>query len=131
MYLMSYLETWGGGAGYFMLLSASGFVFLGMTVFSFIGDDGHDVPDAAYDDILDGDFGEDADIQQGLLKYLSFRNCVNYLLGFGFCGFTATLLGAHPILSGALALSGGFLCALIMYKLMAALRSPRICRFFP
>lgn len=130
--ILVYLEKLGPGAGYLILLIASGFVFLCMAVFSL-----------AAGDSCDGDFDTDAldhphdaagqsdDAPQTaesgngmeLFKYLSFRNCINYLLGFSFCGFLATQGGVQPFLSGLLALSGGFISAIIMYKLMTALYS--------
>ncbi len=137
--VLAYLEILGPGSGYLILLLASGFVFICMGVLSFVGGDTHGGPDS----ISDGDLSDSGppeqlddatghedvssaatiDSDQGIdfFKYLSFRNCINYLLGFSFCGFLAAQSGLHPFLSALLALSGGFISALIMYKLMSAL----------
>lgn len=140
---LAYLESLGPGAGYFILLLASGFVFLCMAVLSLAGGDTHDgtadVHDGSVDpgvaesgsgaehgqDALSDSGGHDADGGQShdFFKYLSFRNCINYLLGFSLCGFLASQGGAHPFVSAVLALSGGFISAIIMYKLMSALYS--------
>ena len=131
--IQAYLENLGSGAGYFILLLASGFVFVCMVVLSFAGGGDSDGADADAGGDLDSmdhvdapdsaDTADSHDSHQGLLKYLSFRNCVNYLLGFSFCGFLATRTGAHPFIGAMLALSGGFVSAILMYKLMAALYS--------
>jgi len=130
--IRAFLETLGSGAGYFILLLASGFVFLCMVVLSFAGggdsdgagaDSGGDLDTAGHTDSSDTADTADShsDSHLGLLKHLSIRNCVNYLLGFSLCGFLSTLAGAHPFVSGMLALAGGFFCAIIMYKLMGLL----------
>ncbi len=138
--VLAHLESLGAGAGYFILLLASGFVFVCMIFFSFLGGDTHDgsgdVPDGHFDlhtpdgsqDVPDNDGDlpspeSGADHGPDLFKYLSFRNCINYLLGFSACGFMASLGGLHPFVSAVLALSGGFISAIIMYKLMAVFYS--------
>ncbi len=137
---LAYLESLGPGSGYFILLLASGFVFICMAVLSLAGGETHGGSESVLDGDLDsgslehsyteaeqGDVSssDTVDAEQGmdLVKYLSFRNCINYLLGFSFCGFLASQGGLHPMLSALLALSGGFISAIIMYKLMAALYS--------
>ena len=148
--IVAHAEQLGPGVGYLILLTASGLVFLAMNLLS-LGEhdgggadlpDGLDAPDvldiadvadvADVSDIADApdsgdvDFEEGGEIEAGtrsIFHYLSFRNCLNYLIGFGAGGYLATLSGAHPGVAALCALTGGGVCALLLYKFMALLYS--------
>ena len=97
---------------YLVILIPSLLVFFAMTFLSSDDADGGDIADADT-----GSSGRSA----SLYSYLTFRNCINYLIGFGAGGALAQSAGAHPALAALCAVSGGAISALAMYKLMAGL----------
>ncbi len=127
-FFTAYLHGLGGGLAYVIIFASSTAIFLVMTFLSLDGADG-DAPDAldgAGDDMggPDAPDGDHAGHQpKGLLQYLSFRNCINYLMGFGAAGFLAQHAGLHPALAAICALMGGGVAAAVIYKLMLAMHA--------
>jgi len=115
--------------GYLIIFITSFLVFLAMNFLSFDGGDGDvsdpgDDPGADVADLADG--GDDLDVTEpssssgGLFQYLTFRNCINFLIGFGAAGYLAQRAELHPALAANCGLLGGTVSAVLMYKLMAA-----------
>lgn len=109
-------------SAYLLILLPSLLVFLVMTVFSFGDGDASDPGDLTGSEDP-GDASDHGAATGGILDYLTFRNVINYLLGFGAAGALAESAGAGPTLSAFLAVSGGAVLAILMYKFMAGLYS--------
>ncbi|QJT09564.1 NfeD family protein [Oceanidesulfovibrio marinus] len=137
--LTGFIQSLGGSLPYLIILAVSFLVFLTMTFLSFGGEDADGSHldsgaggDTAHGDAPDdmGDVGDDLSHGdshdghfRGLVRYLSFRNLINYLMGFGAAGFLAMQAGLHPFWAANCAVAGGAIAAFVMYKLMAALYS--------